>query len=90
MTDEQLAAIRARCEAATPGKWTTGRQADLMRPFQVFNVAFDRQLFEAAGDHWEQWDDNCVFIASARRDVLDLLAEVESLRAALSSWTWRS
>jgi hypothetical protein len=84
MTNEELEAIRARCDTATPGPWVAGREADLMRPMQSFNVGFTRKAFdEAPLDSWWQWEANAYFIAHARADIPALLAEVERLRAAL-------
>ena len=87
MTDEQLAAIRARCEVATPGPWIIGHV--LIEP------TLHRSVHDADG--WmlancdlrnrpaEQTESNVAFIAHAREDVPALLAEVERLRGLLSS-----
>lgn len=81
MTDEQLSAIRAECEAATMGPFEVQihdagffvvREKGVIKPLWIFTREAD-----------------AVFAAHARRNVLDLLAEVESLRAALSSWDRR-
>lgn len=69
MTDEELAAIRARAEAATPGPWAPfGKQ-----------VIDSNQLFvlQGLGDHVYQDAD---FIAHAREDIPKLLAEIKRLR----------
>lgn len=74
MTDEQLAAIRARCEAATPGPW------DAHANIGYCGIMADgdkRPLLRA---------DTCTFadgafIAHAREDVPALLDEVARLRA---------
>jgi hypothetical protein len=70
MTDEQLAAIRARCEAATGGPWEVGHKCEIYtRHYQVGPI----------GDFWEPADAR--FTAHAREDIPALLAEVERLRA---------
>lgn len=89
MTDEQLAAIRARCEAATPGPWEPGRQSPYTLRFPI------HQSVEARKVNPLGWQRACIcrearmgdtaFIAHARQDVPALLAEVERLRGLLSS-----
>jgi hypothetical protein len=70
MTDEQLAEIRARCEAATGGPWEVGHKCEIYtRHYQVGPI----------GDFWEPADAR--FTAHAREDIPALLAEVERLRA---------
>lgn len=83
MTGEELQAIKARCEAATPGPWIGGRDADLMRPLYTFHIAVSRDAYEIETDHFLAWERNADFIAHAREDVATLLAEVERLREAL-------
>jgi len=84
MTDEQLAAIRARCEAATPGPWNWGRDDVPNRP-DIYHLTAT-WITEC-----ENYPDVTVavpdldFIARARQDVPALLAEVERLRGLLSS-----
>ena len=85
MTNEQLQAIKARCEAATPGPWVAGREADFMRPMQSFNVGLTRKAFdESPLNSWDQWEANAIFIEHARTDIPALLAEVERLRAEVA------
>lgn len=80
MSPERLAGIAARTEAATPGPWDAyesdcdmhvGRSPD--GP----HVA----LFGRAS--WHDVPADATFVAHARQDVPDLLAEVERLRVAL-------
>lgn len=76
MTDEQLAAIRARCEAATGGPWEVGHKCEIYtRHYQVGPI----------GDFWEPADAR--FTAHAREDIPALLAEVERLRELLRQIT---
>lgn len=80
MTDEQLAAIKARAEAATPGPWyhvlaaivgTTPRPDD-DNTTCICNTEWGNST---------NIQPNAEFIAAAREDVPTLLAEVERLRA---------
>jgi len=67
LTDERLAEIEARCNAATPGPWkNVGGYCDV--------CASDREK-EANRQA------NAEFVVHARADVPDLLAEVRMLRA---------
>ena len=70
----EMAAIRARLEAATPGPWV-GTANQVHGPGRAW-------LFEAPCS-WGEVDEqaNCAFVAHARDDVLALLDEVERLRA---------
>ena len=95
MTNEQLAAIKARCEKATPGPW----EVRSIEPEEFDAVSDD--TFYIMADKWEvasittyerviepdwQRDDDeadADFIAHAREDIPALLAEVERLRVAL-------
>lgn len=83
MTDEQLAEIRARCEAATPGPWRSlveGRDFDSGSSFIDTPLADERgQGIEVSGATDADQD----FMAAARQDVPDLLSEVDRLRALL-------
>ncbi|WP_433233870.1 hypothetical protein [Actinomadura nitritigenes] len=81
MSDEQLAAIRARVEAATAGPWT-------VRDLYVI-ASGDMHIgdFEWLADtnaEWAEFKANAVFAAAARQDVPDLLAEVERLRTSMT------
>ena len=84
MTDDELAAIKARAEAATPGPWAR----DMGHISTVCSLGPDgRVLAKFAHFHrngsWEstvQDDENAAFIAHAREDIPALLAEAERLR----------
>jgi hypothetical protein len=72
LTNDELAAIRARVEAATPGPWRTHIYP--MGESTIYGVGTC-----GAGP------EDLAFIAAARTDVPDLLAEVERLRAELAA-----
>ena len=91
MTDEQLAAIRARCELATRGPWD-GPLKDLgeVPSFAELDFYFS-QSFEVYPAHGEIGPvsvvsnrDDANFIIHVREDVPALLAEIERLRGLLS------
>lgn len=82
MTDEQLAAIEQRVQAASPGPWTANVYS--------LEVNGPEMTIYDEGGH-EQGDQQ--FIAHAREDVPALLAEVRLMReangimrAALIAW----
>lgn len=85
MTDEQLAEIEARANAATPGPWFwTGRVddwghsgPDLMGP----NDAVVCQSWGHDADGLEIADSDMSFIANAREDIPALIAEIRRLRS---------
>ena len=86
-SEDYLAEIKARCEAATPGPWV-----DRLRDFECLDGygLESHPTVETNGKtvcvlcEREFDDDNdeadAVFIAHARQDIPDLLAEVERLR----------
>jgi hypothetical protein len=79
VTDERLAEIEARCNDATPGPWSAVRDHNghwrVVWPHsQNGSVARDGKVFD---------DYDAAFIAAARDDVPDLLAEVRRLRGAM-------
>lgn len=79
MTDEELTAIRLRCEAATPGPWTSyveGRDHDSGSDF----IMTDGDDIELAGGATAADQD---FIAHARQDIPRLLDEIERLQTKL-------
>ena len=76
LTEEQLAAIKARAEAATPGAW------GIEHVERRIWAGSERVCFLFGQDR-RQNENNGVFIAHARKDVPALLAEVERLRAAV-------
>jgi hypothetical protein len=87
MTDSELAAIRARCDAATPGPWHEGNHrevlsSDNMPLFQCWSawvglrgIRFDEaeKVFDVAA--------NVEFLIHAREDIPALLAEIEHLQS---------
>lgn len=87
VSDAELAEMEARCEAATPGPWTSyieGRNHESGCDFIMTGLGDDRgediQLIGAT--HADQ-----DFIASARRDVPRLIAEIRRLRKQISTAT---
>ena len=79
-----LDAIRARCEAATPGPWELHDSGDSWRVYAQDEIVFDDG--SAAGEYCTKCNeqDRDFFIA-ARTDVPALLAHVDELEAA-----WRN
>jgi hypothetical protein len=98
MTEQQLEAIRARCEAATPGPWST-RQAENEHVVAVDAVVNGdsrigcttaRYEFISCHGSEEMPEEgrivasfNAEFVAHAREDVPALLAYIEELEADL-------
>ncbi len=84
ISDEELEEIRLRCEAATPGPWTSyieGRDHSSGSSFIMTGSGRDRgNDIELTGSTDADQD----FIAHARQDISILLAEVKRLRALLS------
>ena len=77
LSDERIAEIRERCDKATPGPWSVDEESgDVWVPSIWRSVAIiedlDLPLVNPAADR--------AFIAAARTDMPDLLAEVERLR----------
>lgn len=79
MTDEQIAAIEKRCNAATSGPWEYHDYlgADSMN-MGIIRVAGDTKGF-LGGVHGNDGE----FLAHAREDIPAFLAEVKRLRAEL-------
>jgi hypothetical protein len=76
--DEDLKAIEARAQAATPGPWRNENPAVRTGPE-------DCQTLVAFAYDLRQQGQNAAFIAAARTDVPKLVAEVRRLRAALEA-----
>ena len=72
MDKERLQEIKSRLEKTTPGEWIVDEQ------FRILHV-WDEHYCEYVSDNWDK--DNAEFIAHARQDVPDLVAEIEQLRA---------
>lgn len=81
MTDEELAAIRARLHAATPGEWETNFHdsgASVKAP--------GRTVAELTYRDNPRDENDATFIACAKQDIVVLLAEVDRLRALIATW----
>ncbi len=93
ITDKRLAAIKARCEAATAGPWKVGEgllqnEAGLyVGPTRVVIEGKEREYAIASSGDVRNKDSHAdgEFIAAARTDIPDLVAEVESLRRQLTT-----
>ena len=87
MTPERLEAIRQRVEKATQGPWNFegNKWQDGYVIYSPIKRGFHNNGGEVAevDDSYEPSD--AEFIANARQDIPDLLAEVERLRYALES-----
>ena len=87
VTPEELAEIRARAEAATPGPWTVDEGPALADPLLEGEGDWYRQIEGWTNTGWE-WlclsPEDAAFIAHAREDIPALVAEVERLQAELA------
>ena len=72
MTAEELAAIKKRCDKATPGPW----KFDAHSKCYIWE---DDGICVAVVWHYRSPKENAEFIANARQDVPALLAQVERL-----------
>jgi hypothetical protein len=86
MSDDELNAIEARANAATPGPWTQGEIAAGDLPYA--GGCFAVEVFGATADPYAvlaecQHEADAAFIAAARTDIPALVAEVRRLRAVL-------
>lgn len=81
LSDEELAAMRRRCEAATSGPWKSdveGREHESGSNFIMVGSGAARGTdIELSGATVADQD----FIAHARQDIPRLLGEIERLRA---------
>lgn len=92
MTPEELAAIKARAEAATPGPWEGATASTYVRGVYTLSeyfvrcpeddVAIASEILEPATS--QPSIDNAAFIAAARTDVPALVAEVERLQGQVA------
>jgi hypothetical protein len=80
LTDEQLAEISKRAEAATPGDWCIYDDIDATGE-RAFYLETETEII---GDTRKSSD--AEFIAHAREDVPKLLAEIERLRSESNYW----
>ena len=77
MTEEQLQAIKERAEKATDGPWKVGKAS----PNGAQNIGTVYGLLTAQTTR----EENAEFIANARQDIPQLVAEVERLREGLET-----
>jgi hypothetical protein len=86
MTDDELDAILARADAATPAPWFVLPERCGPDGQGIFNE--DGGCICEVGDPYKRGDnhpqENMVFIAASRTDVPTLVAEVRSLRTDLA------
>jgi hypothetical protein len=81
LTPERLAKIRTREQSATEGPWRVeDDHVNLLRCV----VSDNHELDVSLGYVGNRTEDDAVFVAHARQDVPDLLAEVDRLRNALT------
>lgn len=80
MTPQELDEIRTRCDAATSGPWLI--EVD---EFGIDVLANGRLLSTNTGRESLVSVEEAIFIANARSDIPDLLAEVERLRELILS-----
>jgi hypothetical protein len=86
ITDDELAAMKARIKATTPGPWTSyfeGRDhfsGDSVIQTSTQGIYITADDYAGGGGHFAADQD---FIAHARQDMPRLIAEVERLRARL-------
>lgn len=80
LTDDELAAMAARAEAATPGPWTFEENSELIHP--------EGMPHAVVGSVWCDGICNCYadirFIAAARADIPALLAHIRAQDAELA------
>jgi hypothetical protein len=88
MTNEELQAIRERCEKATPGPWrTVGKKPGYEVEMIVAGDYADEGEPDLVVEVWASADNkaDAEFIAHAREDVPKLLDEVKELRE-INDW----
>lgn len=87
LTDERLAEIDARAEAATPGPWTTYEWGWMGADEGGAGVCLDTEDLRAIARTIDAGTlGDAAFIAHARADVPALVAEVRRLRAKHDDW----
>lgn len=77
-------AIKARCEAATPGPWRAIERGNSVMSHGVVTVAYDGLPQQNVCAGISPKTGNAAFIAHAREDIPYLLEQIESLTAQLS------
>ncbi len=89
LSQERLDAIRARAETATPGPWQAWRLGETI----AYQVEGPRRLCEYDSRSAVFFNgltrNDAMFIAHARQDISDLLAEIERLQSLLRSMKQR-
>lgn len=90
LTDEELTAIRERCEKATSGPWELEGSAVISEHAESYcwnGASNDVCLLNDGGEYISNTnsESDADFIAHARDDVPRLFAEVERLRKALGN-----
>jgi len=85
MSELNLEAIKARCEAATPGPWHYHLDNLIAHPNEDYPILVEAGSYEGLSREQQKAlvRNNRIFVAHARSDVPALVAEVERLRAAL-------
>ncbi len=80
MNEQELNEIEERAAKATPGPWFHNKSGSIIYPVQ--GDTNGHQLIQASNSYYDPgWSIDADFIANARTDVPDLLAEVERLTA---------
>ena len=80
-TNDELAQIKARCEAATPGPWVS-EMGNVYADTPEGNLRLD---YMAVAYDITQEDNDGPFIAHARTDIPRLLAAIEGLQIELDN-----
>ncbi len=80
MTEEELSAIEARVEKATPGPWE-GRDGCVVAPEYIVTEG----VFEVVDSFRSGFEHNAAFIAASRQDVPALCAELRRVREFLAA-----
>ena len=86
ITDRELAAMKARIEATTPGPWTSYFEGRDHTSGQSFIQTATEDIYISAEDYAGGGGHYCAdqdFIAHARQDMPRLIAEVEKLQEQL-------
>jgi len=84
MTEQELAAIEARCNAATPGPWNRAYHGNMIiveSPNSIVVNADDKEFGTGLQYGGIKGETDGDFIANSRTDVPALLAEVRRLMA---------
>lgn len=83
MTSDELTAIEARANAATPGLWKVDGYQVWHVGARYQNESDPHMLLMMDGCHCERCESDRAFVAAARSDVPALVAEVRRLMDAL-------